>query len=48
MQHKLYTANTIRHGITKPIFSLMYSQLWYDKEHNISYTLVKVCMYNLR
>ena len=48
MQNKLYTANTIRSGSTKFTFSLTSLQLCYDKEHNISYKPVKVCMYNLR
>jgi len=43
MQNKLYTANTIRQGVTKPTL-----QLGYGKEHKIVYKPVKVCMYNLR
>jgi len=48
MQNKLYTAHTIRHGITKPTCSLISLQPCYDKEHMIFYKLVKVCKYNLR
>ena len=48
MQNKLYAANTIRHGITEPTVSLLSLQLCYDKEHNIRYKPVKVCMYNAR
>jgi len=48
MQNKLHTANTIRHGITEPTVSLLSLQLCYDKEHNIRYKPVKVCMYNAR